>query len=35
MNANELEWKFKSKEDIIKYLTKHRKFFAVDHLIPF
>ena len=34
MNANELTWKFKSKEDFIQYLDKHRKYPFFFILIP-
>ena len=34
MNANELTWKFKSKEDFIVYLDKHRKYNNILILTP-
>ena len=35
MNASELDWKFKSKQDLISYLGKHCKLLKFCLLISF
>ena len=34
MQAGELAWKFKSKQDFVVYLDQHRKFVVNHYLTP-
>ena len=35
IQANELNWKLKSKADFVQYLDKHRKCISLLFLIPY
>ena len=35
MQAQELQWKLKSKADFVQYLDKHRKYLYLHRLTPY